>query len=253
MAWFFQKDVNKLKKDLDKSKLPVHIAFIMDGNGRWAKKRLLPRNLGHREGANTLRRVIRTCGNLGVKYLTFYAFSTENWNRPKEEVDALMALLMDLLKNYEQELEGEEIRIRVIGDKSRLPEPVRRQAEAVEWATRNNKAYEVNMAINYGSRDEIIHGVKKVSEMVASGQIAVSDIDDKLFSRCLYTTGTPDPDLIIRTSGESRLSNYLLWQSAYSELYFTDILWPDFNEQELMKALLSYQSRDRRFGKVKES
>ena len=251
MAWFNKAKTEKIKNEVDLSRLPTHIAFVMDGNGRWAKKRMLTRNMGHNEGAKVLKKMVRVCGDLGVKNLTFYAFSTENWSRPQEEVDTLMGLLMDFLVNYEREMEGEDIRIRVIGDVKALSKELQDQVDLVQEATKDNKALEVNIAINYGSQDEIIEAVKVLAKKAKAGEIDPDTIDAKLFETQLYTKGTPNPDLFIRTSGECRMSNFLLWQSAYAELYFTPVLWPDFSEEELLKAIVDFQHRDRRFGAVK--
>ena len=248
MAWYNKGKIDKLKKDIDMTKLPIHIAFVMDGNGRWAKKRFLSKNMGHNEGAKILKRMVRICGDIGVKHLTFYAFSTENWARPKDEIDTLMSLLLDFLIHYEREMEGKNIRIRVIGDVKVLSKEIQEQVRIVENATCKNNSLEVNVAINYGGRDEILEATRSLARKVAKGEINPEKIDSKVFGEELYTKGTPDPDLFIRTSGECRLSNFLLWQSAYSELYFTQVLWPDFNDEELFKAILDYQQRDRRFG-----
>ncbi|MEI6601885.1 MAG: isoprenyl transferase [Clostridia bacterium] len=248
MAWFGQGKGEKKKQAVDMARLPTHIAFIMDGNGRWAKQRFLSRNLGHNEGAKVLKRMVRICGDMGVKHLTFYAFSTENWARPKEEVDTLMGLLLDFLINYEREMEGKDIRIRVIGDVKVLSQEIQNQVKIVHDATCNNKSLEVNVAINYGSRDEILAAARALATKAVEGQLKPDEIDAAVFGAELYTVGTPDPDLFIRTSGEQRLSNFLLWQSAYAELYFTPVLWPDFSDAELYKAIIDYQERDRRFG-----
>jgi len=248
VAWFNRLKGEKTNKEVDMTRLPVHIAFIMDGNGRWAKQRFLSRNMGHNEGAKVLKKMVRICGDMGVKALTFYAFSTENWARPKEEVDTLMSLLLDFLVNYEREMEGKDIRIRVIGDIQVLSKEIQDQVKVVHDATQHNKSLEVNVAINYGGRDEILNAARVLARKAAEGEIKPNEIDAQAFEKELYTAGTPDPDLFIRTSGESRLSNFLLWQSAYAELYFTKVLWPDFDEQELYKAIIDFQARDRRFG-----
>jgi len=235
-------------KDIDMSRLPTHIAFVMDGNGRWAKQRFLTRNVGHGEGAKVLKKMVRICGDMGVKNLTFYAFSTENWARPKDEVETLMGLLLDFLINYKREMEGKDIRIRVIGNVEALSQEIQDQIKVVHDATQHNQSLEVNIAINYGSRDEILAASKALTRKVVSGELDLESIDVKAFEGELYTKGTPDPDLFIRTSGEQRLSNFLLWQSAYTEFYFTKVLWPDFSDKELYKAIIDYQQRDRRFG-----
>ncbi|HIV02299.1 MAG TPA: isoprenyl transferase [Candidatus Aphodoplasma excrementigallinarum] len=238
----------KAKKEYDKALLPKHVAIIMDGNGRWAKKRSLPRIMGHRAGADALRRVSRFAGHMGIEYITVYAFSTENWKRSDEEVSGLMSLLLDYLKNAEKELGGDEVRIRVIGDPARFSDEIQQQIKRVEAVTKDNKAVTVTLALNYGGRDELVHAVKAIAKEVQDGKTDPDSIDEKTVSRHLYTYDMPDPDLVIRTSGELRLSNYLLWQTSYSELYFTDTLWPDFDEKEFTKAIDAYLSRSRRFG-----
>ncbi|MCA1073134.1 isoprenyl transferase [Clostridium bowmanii] len=249
---FFKK--NKDTKDnieLDKSKIPEHIAIIMDGNGRWAKERNLPRALGHRAGVEAIRKVVKECNNLGVKYLTLYAFSTENWNRPMQEVESLMKLLVEYLKNEFEELNNNDVVINSIGNISKLPRLCRVELDKAYEKTKNNKGLVLNLALNYGGRSEIVDAVKKISLDLKNKKISEDEITEDLFSKYLYTGEMPDPDLIIRPSGELRLSNFLLWQSAYSELWFSDINWPDFHEEELKSAIADYQKRDRRFGKVK--
>jgi undecaprenyl diphosphate synthase len=236
--------------EIDYSKLPVHIAIIMDGNGRWAKKRGLPRNIGHREGSNTLKGVAEFCDKIGVKHLTVYAFSTENWKRPKSEVDALMGLLLDYLKNAEKELAGKNIRLKVIGNKEGLPNEIHEQIKKVEELTKNRTGLNFNLALNYGSRDEIIYSVKEIATLIKEGKLKVDEIGEDTISNNLYTKGIPDPDLIIRTSGEQRISNFLLWQCAYSEFYFVDTLWPEFKEKDILKAIKEFQKRNRRYGGV---
>ncbi|MBE7026445.1 MAG: isoprenyl transferase [Ruminococcaceae bacterium] len=238
----------KKPKEYDKSSLPKHVAIIMDGNGRWAKKRSLPRMMGHRAGADALRKVSRFAGNMGIEYITVYAFSTENWKRSDEEVSGLMSLLLEYLKNAEKELGADDVRIRVIGDTSRFSDEIKEQIVRVEKLTQNNTSVTVTLALNYGGRDEILRAAKNIALDVKSGLVDINDIDEKLFSSKLYTDYMPDPDLVIRTSGEMRLSNYLLWQSSYSEFYFTPVLWPDFGEKEFTQAIDEYLSRNRRFG-----
>lgn len=238
----------KTKKEYDKSQLPKHVAIIMDGNGRWAKRRSLPRIMGHRAGADALRKVSRFAGHMGIEYITVYAFSTENWKRSNEEVSGLMSLLLDYLKNAEKELGGDEVRIRVIGDPSRFSDEIQQQIKRVESVTKDNKAVTVTLALNYGGRDELVRAVKAIAKDVQDGKTTINSIDEETVSHHLYTYDMPDPDLVIRTSGELRLSNYLLWQTSYSELYFTDTLWPDFDEKEFTKAIDAYLSRSRRFG-----
>jgi undecaprenyl diphosphate synthase len=234
---------------LDKSGLiPVHIAIIMDGNGRWASKRGLPRNAGHREGANTLKRIVRICDEIGVKFLTVYAFSTENWNRPKDEVDALMSLLLEFLKNADNELAGKNIRIRVIGESEGLSNEIKKEIARITSNTMNNTGLTLLIALNYGSRTEITNAAARIAREVKRGTLNPEDINEKLFSRYLYTSDIPDPDLVIRPSGEHRISNFLLWQSSYSEFWYSDILWPDFSKKYLIEAITEFQRRNRRFG-----
>ena len=230
--------------------VPAHIAIIPDGNRRWAKKRRLPVAAGHREGAEVFRRIVRHAEHLGVKYITFYAFSTENWKRDDAEVETLMRLLLNFLVNSEKELgaDKDKIRIRVIGDRSRLSEEMQQEIARVEAETAANTNIVANMAINYGGRDELKACVQSIAEQVQQGAITPQNITEETISQNLYTKDTPDPDLLIRTSGEERISNYLLWQMAYTEFYFTDKLWPDFNEQDLEEAIRVYSSRQRRFG-----
>jgi len=239
----------KKKKKLDMNNIPRHIAIIMDGNGRWARKRGLSRSMGHREGSVTLKKIVEACYNLGVKYLTVYAFSTENWSRPKEEVDELMKLLLEYLKNAEKELKGKNVRIRVIGDRKRLPAEIVSEIERVEEKTSHNDGLIFIIALNYGGRQEIVDAVNAIAEDIKNGNI--TEINEEVISQRLYTRDIPDPDLLIRTSGELRLSNFLIWQSSYSELFFSDVLWPDFTPKHLEEAILSYQGRQRRFGGLK--
>ena len=234
---------------LDKSKLPVHIGFIMDGNGRWAKKRGLPRTFGHREGAQAFRKIARYCKKIGIKYITFYAFSTENWSRPKEEVDAIMALFSQYLEEADNFAE-DKTRLIFLGDKAPFSPKMRERMIELEKASENFDEMTLALAINYGGRDDIVHSVKRIAELVESGDIRSSDIDESLVGSLLYTGTMPDADLIIRPSGEKRLSNFLIWQSAYAEFYFTDVLWPDFTPAELDKALKDFAQRNRRFGGV---
>ncbi|AUG57217.1 isoprenyl transferase [Acetivibrio saccincola] len=243
---FFKKD--KYINKLNKSKLPKHIAIIMDGNGRWAKRRGLPRTVGHREGAKTLKTISTFCGNIGIKYLTVYAFSTENWKRPKEEVDALMDLLLDYLKNAEKHIGGKDVRIQTIGDISVLSSEIQKEIERVTRETKNNSGLILNIALNYGGRNEMVHCVKSIVEKIEKGEITKEDINEEIISENLYTKDIPDPDILIRPGGESRLSNFLLWQAAYTEIWYTDVLWPDFREKHIIDALLDYQNRNRRFG-----
>lgn len=234
---------------LDKSKLPVHIGFIMDGNGRWAQKRGLPRTFGHREGAQAFRKIARYCKKIGIKYITFYAFSTENWSRPKEEVDAIMALFSQYLEEADNFAE-DKTRLIFLGDKAPFSPKMRERMIELEKASENFDEMTLALAIDYGGRDDIVHSVKRIAELVESGDIRSSDIDESLVGSLLYTGTMPDADLIIRPSGEKRLSNFLIWQSAYAEFYFTDVLWPDFTPAELDKALKDFAQRNRRFGGV---
>ncbi|MBQ8802966.1 MAG: isoprenyl transferase [Tyzzerella sp.] len=232
--------------------VPQHIAIILDGNGRWAKKKGMPRNYGHAQGSKNVERICEEAYKMGVKYLTVYAFSTENWKRPKDEVDALMNLLRNYMKTCLKTAEKNRMCVRVLGNKTALDEDIRSRIAELEEATKNNDGLHFQIALNYGSRDEMIRAMKKLCAECREGKVAVDQIDETLFEAYLDTHGIPDPDLMIRTSGEQRLSNYLLWQLAYSEFYFTDVLWPDFTKEELTKAIEYYNGRDRRFGGVKE-
>ena len=239
------------KEELSNLNIPNHVAIILDGNGRWAKKRFMPRNYGHMQGAKVVEQICEDADSIGIKYLTVYAFSTENWNRPQDEVEALMKLLRNYLKDCIKRANNNNMRVRVIGEKSRLSDDIRSKIEELEECSKNNTGLNFTIALNYGSRDEIVRAVREISKNVKDGKISESDIDDKMISDYLDTRGIPDPDLLIRTIGEERLSNFLLWQLAYTEFYFTDVLWPDFNKKELIKAVEKYNERDRRFGKVK--
>ena len=241
----------KKKAEIDMNRLPTHIGVIMDGNGRWAKRRGLPRSAGHQAGADTLKKIVTECNKMGIKYITVYAFSTENWKRPKEEVDFLMNLLMSYLLDAERTLAGENVRIRAIGNRSQLSEEMQVQIKKTEDFTSKNTGIIMNIAVNYGSREELVTAIKDISEKVKNGEISVDDITAEMISDELYTGGQPDPDLVIRTSNEQRLSNFMMWQSSYSELYFTKTLWPDFSLENLYDAILEYQNRDRRYGGVK--
>lgn len=233
-------------------KIPQHIAIILDGNGRWAKSKGMPRNYGHAQGSKNVERICEDAYRMGVKYLTVYAFSTENWNRPEDEVAALMKLLRNYMKTCLKTAAKNDMKIRVIGDITRLDEDIQSRILELEDATRDNGGLNFQIAINYGSRDEIVRAVRKIAAEAACGKISDSEIDEACIERYLDTYDIPDPDLLIRTSGEKRLSNYLLWQLAYTEFYFTDVLWPDFTKEELMKAIEYYNTRDRRYGGVKE-
>jgi len=246
----FKKDTIKEKIQIDMERIPAHIAIIMDGNGRWAKQRKLPRTMGHRAGMKNIKMMVEESSNLGVKYLTLYAFSTENWKRSKEEVGALMDLVVEFINKEFEELHRNNVKLNSIGDISKLPEKSRAAVENAMYKTRNNTGLTLNIALNYGGRDEIIKGVKEIAKEVLEGKLQVDNIDDKIISDHLYTSGMPDPDIVIRPSGELRLSNYLLWQSAYSEFWFSNINWPDFTKEDLRRAISDFQKRDRRFGGV---
>ena len=234
-------------------KIPQHVAIIMDGNGRWAKSKGMPRTYGHIEGVKTVEKICEEAWDLGIKYLTVYAFSTENWKRPKDEVEALMKLLRNYMKNCLKRAEKNDMVVRVIGDKSGLDDDIREKIEELEKATANNQGLNFLIAINYGSRDEIVRSVRKVMEDVKNGKIEPEQMDEAMFDSYLDTAGIPSPDLLIRTSGEERLSNFLMWQLAYTEFYFTDVPWPAFSRKDLENAIEKYNGRDRRFGGVKEA
>lgn len=231
--------------------VPNHVAIILDGNGRWAKAKGLPRTAGHVQGAKTVEDICEIAYNMGINYLTVYAFSTENWNRPQEEVDTLMNLLRSYMKNCLKRAQKNNMCVRVLGDKTRLDDDIREKIATLEEATAHNTGLHFQIAINYGGRDEIARAVKKLAKKVADGEFSVDDINEKSIEEQLDTSGLPDPDLLIRTSGEQRLSNYMLWQLAYTEFYYTSVHWPDFNKEELEKAVEAYQNRDRRYGLVK--
>ena len=237
------------KGQLQTEKLPRHVAIIMDGNGRWAKQHHLPRIMGHRRGSESVREVVRECRQIGIEVLTLYAFSTENWLRPKTEIKALMALLKKFIRSEMLELHQNNIRVKMIGDLSKLPEDVMPAVREIMDVTGNNTGMTLNVALSYSGRDDILRAIHK---LVADRRTKASDITEDFFSSFLDTAGQPDPDLLIRTSGELRVSNFLLWQIAYSELYITDVLWPDFGRKDLAKALLDFQTRRRRFGLTDE-
>lgn len=230
--------------------VPRHVAIILDGNGRWAKKRLLPRNAGHAAGSKNVEKICSAAWNMGIEYVTMYAFSTENWSRPQDEVDALMKLLYSYLKDCIKTSKKNNMQVRVIGDITRLADDLQEQIRELEEVSARNTGLHFQVALNYGSRDEIIRAIQKMGRDIRSGQLEPDDITEDTLSGFLDTRGIPDPDLMIRTSGEQRLSNYLLWQMAYTEFYFTDVLWPDFDQAELEKAVEFYRHRDRRFGGV---
>jgi undecaprenyl diphosphate synthase len=239
-------------EEIDKEKLPKHIAIIMDGNGRWAKKKLLNRISGHTKGVDAVREVVTTCRELGIKILTLYAFSIENWRRPKEEVKALMGLLNEYLLKEQGEMIKNNIRLSAIGRLEDLPPAVLATLQETMKMTKHCDGMTLNLALSYGGRAEILHAAKEIISDVRRGKIRPEEITEQRFSRYLWTWGLPDPDLLIRTSGEFRISNFLLWQIAYTELYVTETLWPDFNREELLKAIADYQSRERRFGLTSE-
>ncbi|MCR4849705.1 MAG: isoprenyl transferase [Lachnospiraceae bacterium] len=237
---------------LEGLKIPNHVAIILDGNGRWAKAKGLPRNMGHIEGAKTVEQICEDAYNLGINYLTVYAFSTENWNRPRDEVSALMKLLRNYMKNSIARSNKNNMKVRVIGDKTRLDDDIRKSIEELEEATKNNTGLHFQIAINYGGRDEIVRAVKKTVNKVTKDGLGADEITEEMFNGMLDTGDMPDPDLLIRTCNELRISNFLLWQLAYTEFYFTPVPWPDFNKEELIKAIEAYNGRDRRFGLVTE-
>lgn len=240
----------ELPSDLDRVKLPQHVAVIMDGNGRWGKKQGLARIVGHRKGVDMLKDLLRCCKDWGIPALTAYAFSTENWGRPLEEVDFLMTLFERVLRRELEEMNAEQVRIRFIGQIDALPGSLRDEIAKAEETTRHNQGTMFTVAANYGGRQEILQACKNLAEMVKNGAIEAADIDENTLSQQLYTHGLPEPDLLIRTSGEMRISNFLLWQMAYSEIYVTDTLWPNFDRRAFHLALVDYQQRQRRFGKV---
>lgn len=231
-------------------KVPNHVALILDGNGRWAKKRFLPRNYGHKQGSKNVEKMCEVAWNLGIKYFTVYAFSTENWGRPQEEVDELMRLLRKYMVDCLERTSKNNMRVRIIGDKNGLPEDLQKSIAELEEKSSVNTGLNFTIALNYGSRDEMRRAMQSIAAEVKEGTIAVDEITQEMISSHLDTKDIPDPDLLIRTSGEQRLSNYLLWQLAYTEFYFTSVLWPDFDQKELEKAIEFYNGRDRRFGKV---
>jgi undecaprenyl diphosphate synthase len=243
----------EIADQVEMGNLPHHVAIIMDGNGRWAQRRTLPRSMGHRAGVEALRKIVKTCSKLNIEVLTVYAFSTENWSRPKDEVGVLMKLLTEYLRKELNELHNNNVLIRAIGILEELPVEAQHELEHAMEKTRNNTGLILNLALNYGGRSEIIQAVKKLSLDVLSGKQLIENINEKTFSETLFTKGLPDPDLMIRTSGEMRLSNFLLWQLAYTEIVVVDELWPDFGEKELLAAIIAYQQRDRRFGGIHTS
>jgi undecaprenyl diphosphate synthase len=230
------------------TKLPKHVAIIMDGNGRWATQRGFPRILGHREGAKAVQRVVKIAYRLGVRHLTLFAFSTQNWGRPSDEVDGLMVLLLDYLRSEAEELMDREIRFRTLGDASMLPPKVREEVDRFQARSQDNEAMDLNIALSYGAREEILHAVQRVAREVKEGKLSPEAITEELFSSYLYAPEVPDPDLMIRTSGELRVSNFMLWQIAYTELHVTPVLWPDFTDEHFIQAMQDYSGRQRRYG-----
>ena len=241
-----------LKETIDLERLPKHIAIIMDGNGRWAKKNGMDRFWGHKEGVVSVRKISETVGRLGIKYLTLYTFSTENWNRPKEEINSLMELMITAIQNEADDLMTNNVRLKIIGEIDRLPQTTVENLIQVVDRTNENSGLNLTLALSYSSRWEITEAVKKISQKVKNGSMSIDRIDENTISEHLATFNTPDPDLLIRSGGEQRISNYLLWQLAYTELYFTETYWPDFREEELYAAIVDYQLRERRFGKTGE-
>jgi undecaprenyl diphosphate synthase len=241
-----------LKETIDLKRLPKHIAVIMDGNGRWAKKNGLDRYVGHKEGVVSVRKISEAVGRLGIDYLTLYTFSTENWNRPKEEIDALMELMITAIRNEAEDLMTNNVRLKIIGDINRIPPATKDSLIHTVDKTSKNTGLNLTLALSYSSKWELTEAVKIIAGAVKNGSLNVEQINEKTISEHLATYGTPDPDLLIRTGGEQRISNYLLWQLAYSELYFTDTYWPDFREENLYAAIIDFQQRERRFGKTGE-
>ncbi len=246
------KETEKLKAGIVAApkRIPTHVAIIMDGNGRWARLRNKPRTFGHEAGVRAVKEVVRAAAEIGIKYLTLYTFSVENWKRPRSEVSALMSLLSRATRNELDELIKNDVKLRTIGRINGLPQSRQKVLQEAVEKTRNNQGLVLTLALNYGGRSEILDAVKAIANSVRAGIIDIPDIDDELFSDFLYTAALPDPDLLIRTSGEMRISNFLLWQTSYTELYIIDTLWPDFGRQELFEAVASYQKRERRFGKI---
>lgn len=240
------------KSQIDNARMPRHVAIIMDGNGRWAKKQGLARMYGHKQGVETVHRITETAAEMGIQYLTLYTFSTENWNRPKEEVDALMTLLVDTIVKETPTLMKNNVRLLTIGDTERLPEGAKRKFEQCMEETSGNTGLRLVIALSYSARWEITNAMQVAVRKAQAGELKAEDVNEELVSSLMTTVGMPDPDLLIRTSGELRISNFLLWQLAYSELYFTDCLWPEFTEEEFCKAIVDYQHRERRFGKTSE-
>ncbi len=241
-----------IKSQIQASKVPTHIAVIMDGNGRWAKKQGKARVFGHKNGVKSVREIIETSAEIGVRYLTLYAFSTENWNRPKLEVKTLMSLLVSSLKKELASLQKNNVKLQTIGNLKHLPVKAQKEISEVTAKTKNNSKITLTLALSYGAREEIVQAIQKISKKVVNNALNIKEIDEKIINNHLYTFTLPDVDLLIRTSGEKRISNFLLWQIAYAELYFTEVLWPDFRKEHLYQAIVEYQNRERRFGKTSE-
>jgi len=241
---------NDLSIKIDKQKVPKHVAIIMDGNGRWATRKGLPRSFGHKQGVSVLKRILKAAKNLGCKVITVYAFSTENWTRPTKEVDFLINLFSEVLKNEIKEIHEESTKIKFIGDLTPFPKNLKEIISSSELLTKNNNEFLFNVCVNYGGRQEIVKVAKQLALKSSAGEIKPSEINEELFNSELLTGGIKDPELLIRTSGEKRISNFLLWQLAYSEIYISDVLWPEFNKHEFLKAIIDYQSRNRRFGGI---
>ena len=244
--------IDELKSQLDMSRLPRHVAIIMDGNGRWARQRMQGRSEGHAEGVNSVHNITKFASDLGIKYLTLYAFSTENWNRPTQEVDTLMHLIGWAIRKETPELKANNVHIRLLGEIGRLPEEVQADLEEGRRQTEDCDGLNLNLCLSYSSRWELTRAMRQIASEITSGNLRPEDVDEKTIEAHLSTSGIPDPDLLIRTGGEERISNFLLWQIAYSELYFTPTLWPDFNHKAMLEALIDYQSRERRFGKTSD-
>lgn len=242
--------IEELRAKIDMSRLPNHIAIIMDGNGRWAQKRFLPRNFGHQEGMERVIEIVAAASNLGIKHLSLYAFSTENWKRPMDEIQGLMKILVQYIRRELDKLNKNNVKLNIMGDIEKLPELAKIEVIRAIETTSKNTGMVLNIGLNYGGRDEIIKGVKKILKEAELGKISIDDIDEENFKNYLYTSGQPDPDLLIRPSGELRLSNFMLYQVAYTEFWFSNILWPDFKEEHLLLSILDYQNRNRRFGGI---
>lgn len=240
------------ESDLEGLKIPQHVAIIMDGNGRWAKKRGQIRTFGHNEGAKTIKKIAEAADEIGIKYLTCYAFSTENWSRPKAEVEFLMELLIRSFNKYKDDIMEKNTKVRVIGDRNSVPKRVLKTIDEIEKLTKDNDRLQLNIAFNYGGRREIAHAASKLAQAAVEGKLKPEDITEEVFAKALYLPNTPDPDLLIRSSGEKRVSNFLLWEIAYTEFWTSDILWPDFSKEALIQAIIDYNDRDRRFGGLKQ-